>query len=164
MPDTALVITRSAVWRMLVKAAVATSPGAMVNGPAGPEVWVHPTWASSVTVQFTPAGMAITWVDWPVPPAVVMVRVTSQAVPSQATLKLNVPSPPTVVLVMISAPVWRVLVNETFSVASLTGCTLCEPLWAQPGAGASVTVQLVPNGMSDGVSPLPEPVMVRVFG
>src|SRR5690606_31479398 len=81
VPDTALVMTRSDVWRVLVKLALAVGPAWIVIAPAGPEVWVQPTCAVSVTVHPIPVGMPFSSVDCPAPAVVVTVRVVSHAVP-----------------------------------------------------------------------------------
>ena len=87
----------------------------------------------------------------------------SNEVPAQSTANENVPSPPTADFVMVSPPVWRVLVNEAFLVAASTVTATAAPV-DHPATGLSVTVHEVPKGMSDGVDaapPVPPTCSVR---
>ncbi len=146
--------------RVLVNATVSSPP--MVTVPsAGTTVVVQCGSAVSATVQDVPVGMPVT-VALPVPPDVVIDRVVSYAVPAQSTAKANVPST-SALLVMVSAPRTRVLVNATVfaPVPIVTVPSAGTTVVVQCGSAVSVTVQDVPVGMPvTSALPVPPDVVI----
>ncbi|CAB4814507.1 unannotated protein [freshwater metagenome] len=144
-----------AVTVLLAGMLTCTSLGVVRSQPSG---------TVSVTTQLMPDGIPEMVID-PELPTVATERAESKADPSQFTAKLKVPFPPAVVLLMVSDPVWRVLVNSAVSTVASTGLMETVGVEDQPGLLASVTVQFAPNGMFVGVLALPPlPPIVSSWG